>query len=496
LRFDQLTGVLAVLAGGGDPARTVSGLAYDSRRVGPGFVFVAVRGFTTDGHLFLRDAVNRGAAGVVVEDPLPVPPGTTWVQVADTRLALARLAAHFYGHPDRAFPVVGVTGTNGKTTTTHLVRSIYRAAGLKTGLSGTVHNLVGDQVLPGERTTPESLDLYRLLAGMREAGVQAVVLEVSSHALALSRVEGVEFDAAVFTNLTQDHLDFHRDMDAYLAAKAGLFRSLGATNYKATDKFAVINADDPSGNYLARECRVRVLRYGLREECDVWASDVTVSPEGTSLTVHGSFGTLPLRLRLTGMFNVYNALAACTVGIGAGLDPGVVRAGLESQGGVSGRFELVDEGQDFTVLVDYAHTPDGLENVLKTAREFTRGRLVAVFGCGGDRDRQKRPLMGAIGAGLADFTVLTSDNPRSEDPLQILREVEAGAKAGGGSFTVEPDRREAIRLALAGARAGDTVVIAGKGHEDYQLVGALKLPFDDRVVARAILAELAEKGRT
>jgi UDP-N-acetylmuramoyl-L-alanyl-D-glutamate--2,6-diaminopimelate ligase len=483
-----------VLAGGGDPARVVGGLAYDSRRVGPGSVFVAIRGFTTDGHLFLRDAVDRGAAAVVVEDPDLVPAGVPWVRVADTRLALARLSALFYGHPDRAFPVVGVTGTNGKTTTTHLLRSIYRAAGFETGLCGTVHNMVGDAVLPVEHTTPESLDLYRLLADMREAGVRAAVLEVSSHALSLSRVAGVEFDAAVFTNLTQDHLDFHRDMDAYLAAKGLLFRSLGATNHKGTKKFAVINADDAYGEALARECRVEVLRYGTRGDYDVWASDVALSPRGTSFTARGPFGALPLSLRLTGMFNVYNALAAITFGTGAGFPPAVLREGLESLAGVSGRFEPVDQGQDFTVLVDYAHTPDGLENVLKTARAFTRGRLVAVFGCGGDRDRGKRPLMGEIGARLADFSVLTSDNPRSEDPLLILREVEAGAARGGGSYTVEPDRRQAIRLALSGARTGDTVVIAGKGHEDYQLVGAGRIPFDDRTVARTILRELLQRG--
>ncbi|HUW66088.1 MAG TPA: UDP-N-acetylmuramoyl-L-alanyl-D-glutamate--2,6-diaminopimelate ligase [Spirochaetia bacterium] len=494
MRFDQLTGSLTVLAVGGDHGRAVSGLAYDSRCVEPGFLFVAVRGFATDGHLYLADAVARGASAVVVEDPGGVPPGVAWVQVPDTRLALALLSALFYGHPDRGMAVVGVTGTNGKTTTTHLIRSIYRAAGLTTGLCGTVQNLIGDIELPVEHTTPESLDLYRLLAGMRETGVQAAVLEVSSHALALHRVEGVEFDVAVFTNLTQDHLDFHQDMDDYLAAKAGLFRCLGATKHKATAKFAVVNADDPHEAAVVRECRAPVLRYGVRERCDVWASDIVVTPKGTSFTAHGPFGEMPLRLPLTGLFNVYNALAACAVGAGGGLSSVVLQEGLETLAGVSGRFELVDQGQDFAVLVDYAHTPDGLDNVLRTARSFTRGRLWVVFGCGGDRDRGKRPLMGGIATRLADVAVLTSDNPRSEDPLQILREVEAGAAAGGGSYFVEPDRREAILLALTGARSGDTVVIAGKGHEDYQLVGRMRLPFDDREVARIILEELVQRG--
>ena len=488
MRFDQLTGGLSVLAGGGDHGRAVTGLAYDSRRVEPGFVFVAIRGYNTDGHLFLNEAAARGAPAVVVEDRRAVPPGTAWVQVPDTRRALALLAAAWFGHPDRSLKVVGVTGTNGKTTTSHLIRWLYRTAGFATGLCGTVQNLVGDTPWPVERTTPESLDLYGLLAAMRDNQVRTAVLEVSSHALVLSRVAGIEFDVAVFTNLTQDHLDFHGDMDGYLAAKARLFHSLGETDYKGGAKFAVVNADDPYGEALARRSRVPVMRYGVRNPADVWASGLEGGPAGTSLTVHGPFGALPVRLPLPGLFNVYNALAACAVGAGEGLPPEILRRALEEFTGVPGRFEPVDRGQDFTVLVDYAHTPDGLENVLRTARSFTRGRLWVVFGCGGDRDRGKRPLMGEIASRLADVSVLTSDNPRSEDPLAILREVAAGA--AGGKHVVEPDRAAAIRLALTGAQSGDTVVIAGKGHEDYQIVGNRRLPFDDRIQARMILDEL------
>lgn len=487
MQFCQLTRSVDILAFGGDQSRSITGLTYDSRCVEPGFVFVAIRGLATDGHLWINQAVARGAGAVVVEDGHVVPSGVAWAQVADTRVALARLAAAYYGYPDRDLAVVGVTGTNGKTTTTHLIRSIYQSAGLRTGLCGTVQNLINDTVLPASRTTPESVDLYRMLADMRDAGVQASVLEVSSHALSLHRVDGVEFDGAVFTNLTQDHLDFHRDMDAYLSAKAELFRSLGATSYKGRAKFAVVNADDPYGEAVARECRVSVLRYGVRHKCDVWASDIEVGPKGTKFTVHGPSGDFLLTMRLTGLFNVYNALAACAAAFGAGLAPEVVRAGLEGVSGVRGRFELVDQGQDFTVVVDYAHTPDGLENVLRTARSITSGRLWVVFGCGGDRDRGKRPLMGELATRLADVAVLTSDNPRSEDPSRILREVEAGAVSGGGTYSVEPDRREAINVALSGARPGDTVVIAGKGHEDYQLVGTSRLPFDDREVASTLL---------
>ena len=488
MRFAELAGVVDVIARDGDGGRLVTGLAYDSRRVEPGFVFVAIRGYNTDGHLFLNEAVARGAPAVVVEDPRAVPPGTSWVQVPDSRRALARLAGFWYHHPDRTMKMVGITGTNGKTTTAYLIRWLYRTAGLTTGLCGTVQNLVGDTPYPVERTTPESLDLHRLLAGMRDHGVQAAVLEVSSHALALSRVAGIEFDVAVFTNLTQDHLDFHRDMDAYLAAKARLFHCLGETTHKNTAKFAVINADDPHGEALARLSRVRVWRYGLHHPADVWASDLEPGPAGTSFTVHGPFGALPVRFALPGLFNVYNALAACAVGAGEGLPPEVLGRALEEFGGVPGRFEAVNRGQNFAVFVDYAHTPDGLENVLRTARSFTRGRLWVVFGCGGDRDRGKRPLMGEIAARLADVSVLTSDNPRSEDPLAILREVAAGA--AGGNYVIEPDRAAAIRLALTGAQSGDTVLIAGKGHEDYQIVGDRRLPFDDRVQARIILDEL------
>jgi len=482
LRFDEIASVLEVLEAGGDLSIEVTGLAYDSRQVVPGCAFVAVPGHATDGHLFVPQALERGAVALIVERVAPewaarVP----WVRVADARGALAAAAARFYGYPARRLDLTGVTGTNGKTTTTHLIRAVYRQAGLTTGLIGTIHTLIGDTVLPAERTTPESLDLQRLWRRMADTGVTHVVLEVSSHALRLGRVDPADFAAAVFTNLTQDHLDFHRDMEDYFAAKALLFTGLPAGGA------AVINADDPWGRRLAGMCPDRAVTYGV-EGGTVRAEGVTAGTRGVSFTVTGPWGTFPLNLRLSGLFNVYNALAAATLGLVRGIPADAVRAGLEAVPGVPGRFERVDGGQDFTVIVDYAHTPDGLKNVLRAARRITEGRVISVFGCGGDRDRGKRPLMGRISGELADFTVITSDNPRTEDPMAIIAAVEAGTRAVTGRYTVIPDRREAIRAALEMARPGDLVLIAGKGHEDYQIIGRTKYPFDDRLAVREVLA--------
>ncbi len=474
--------------------RQVRGIAYDSRQAGPGFLFVAIKGFRTDGHLYVRDAVERGAAAVVLQEDVPVPEGVSKVLVEDSRRFLALLSARFYGYPARKMKVVGVTGTNGKTTTTNLISAVYREHGVKTGLIGTIYNRIGDRVLPVERTTPESADLQRLLAEMAGEAVQVVVMEVSSHALALHRVEECEFDTAVFTNITQDHLDFHAGMEEYLAAKSKLFAGLGRGARKPGPKRAVVNADDPAAPRIMETSTAPVITYGLHNPAHVTARNVRVTARGVSFTALLPGGSaVDLNLKLTGKFNVYNALAAVAAGFADNISPEAIKRGLEGVPGVPGRFELVDRGQDFAVIVDYAHTPDGLENVLATAREITGGRLITVFGCGGDRDRAKRPLMGKIAARLSDLAVVTSDNPRSEKPLAIIEDILAGVRAvEGASYTVIPDRREAIREAVRRAGAGDVVVIAGKGHEDYQIVGERRLPFDDREEAAAAL-ELLKK---
>ncbi|MBF7083248.1 UDP-N-acetylmuramoyl-L-alanyl-D-glutamate--2,6-diaminopimelate ligase [Desulfallas sp. Bu1-1] len=467
----------------------VLGIAYDSRQVEPGFLFVAIKGFKTDGHLYVRDAVERGAVAVALQQDVPVPEGVSRVLAEDTRRLLPLLSARFYDYPARKMKLVGVTGTNGKTTTTNLVEAVYREHGFKTGLVGTIHNRIGDRVLPVERTTPESTDLQRLLAGMAGEKVQVVTMEVSSHALVLHRVDECEFDTAIFTNITQDHLDFHGDMEEYLRAKSLLFAGLGRDAHKPGAKHVVVNIDDRAAQAIIEACRVPVITYGVERPAGVTARDVRVTAGGVSFTAVVRDGeSIDLRLRLTGKFNVYNALAAVAAGVADGIPLPVIKRALEGVPGVPGRFELVDRGQDFAVVVDYAHTPDGLENVLVTAREITSGRLITVFGCGGDRDRTKRPVMGELAARMSDLAVVTSDNPRTEDPMGIIEDILRGVqKVAGANYLVVPDRREAIRRAIQSAKTGDVVLIAGKGHEDYQIIGTRKYHFDDREEAEAAL---------
>jgi UDP-N-acetylmuramoyl-L-alanyl-D-glutamate--2,6-diaminopimelate ligase len=488
----ELLEAVEVRAAAGDPAMLIKGIAYDSRQVKPGFLFVAIEGFKTDGHEYIDDAIKNGAAAVVIQQKVSVPAGIAWVHVHNTRNALAHIAARFYYYPSAKMKMIGITGTNGKTTTSYLVAAVLSASGLKTGLIGTIHNRIGDRILPVKNTTPESLDLQRLLSEMVAEGVNACIMEVSSHALALHRVDGCDIDVAVFTNLTQDHLDFHEDMKEYMETKLKLFSSPAGCGTKRGNKYAVINADDDKAADIVKSSSRNVYTYGVNRPADVWAEDIVVKAGGVSLTVQGKWGRCPLNLKITGLFNVYNALAAFTTTAAMGVPVEVIKNSLEAVKGVSGRFELVDSGQDFTVIVDYAHTPDGLENVLKTARQITGARLITVFGCGGDRDRKKRPLMGRIAADYSDFAVITSDNPRTEDPLQIIAEVEEGVKlaAGKDRYIVVPDRRKAIRQAIGMAKREDVVVIAGKGHEDYQLIGTQKFPFNDRLEALAALEEL------
>ena len=492
LYLRELLEAVEIRTASGDPSVLIKGIAYDSRQVGPGFLFVAIEGFNTDGHEYINEAIKRGAAAVVIQRDIDIPEGTAWVRVHNTRHALALISARFYYNPSTKMKMIGITGTNGKTTTTNLVAAVLSASGKKIGLIGTIHNRIGDRIIPVKHTTPESLDLQRLLSEMLAEGVNVCVMEVSSHALALNRVDGCEFDVAVFTNLTQDHLDFHASMEDYLETKLKLFSAPASGGSKSGEKYTVINADDSKAPDIAKAAGGNVYTYGINSPADVWAEDIMVKAGGVDFTVRGKWGSCSLQLKITGMFNVYNALAAFTTTAALGVPAEVIKKALEGVEGVPGRFELVNCGQDFTVIVDYAHTPDGLENVLKTARQLTRGRLITVFGCGGDRDRQKRPLMGRIAATYSDYTIITSDNPRTEDPLLIIEEIMAGLKlaAEEDGYNIEPDRRKAIRMAVGMANKDDVVVIAGKGHEDYQVIGTRKHPFDDRLEAMAALEEL------
>ncbi len=480
----------------GDPGIDIRGLAYHTRDVADGTLFFCVPGLRHDGHAFAAAAVEAGAAALVCERDTGQ--AVTRIVVPSVRRAMALMASGWYGDPSRELRVVGVTGTNGKTTTAHLVAGLFAAAGRRSGLLGTVVNRIGGVEHAVKLTTAESLDLQRMFAEMVAAGDEACAFEVSSHALAQDRAAGIDFDAVIFSNLTRDHLDYHKDLEDYFGAKRRLFLPDEARNGHAV---AVVNVGDDFGARLARECAPH---YGG----DLWtcavdeegASGAAVVARDLELHADGSAFTLVcprlalderVTLRLAARFNVENALAAATAGLALGLPPEAVVHGLSVGEGVPGRFQAVRAGQPFSVVVDYSHTPDSLENALRAARAVTAGRVLVVFGCGGDRDRGKRPLMGEIGARLADRAVITSDNPRSEEPLAIIGEVAAGVPQElAGRVVLEPDRRRAIRLTLAEARPGDTVIIAGKGHEQGQLIGDRKIPFDDRAVAEEELAAL------
>jgi UDP-N-acetylmuramoyl-L-alanyl-D-glutamate--2,6-diaminopimelate ligase len=466
--------LLTDVVGDQAPPVEVSGLAYASNAVEAGDLFFCVRGFTSDGHEFAPEAVSRGAAALVCERPLGL--GVPEVLVEDARTAMAEFAARFYGEPTRTLRVAGVTGTNGKTTTTFLIRSILEAAGRRCGLLGTVTSVVGGREEPVQRTTPEAIDLQRTFRRMLDAGDVACAMEVSSHALELRRTDGVEFACRLFTNLTQDHLDFHSDMEHYFLAKRRLFEGPGGP--------MIVNVDDEYGRRLAGEVDGAVT-YAIDTEADFRARDVEFDPRGSRFTLATPAGERAISTRLPGLFNVSNALAAAAAARALDVPLDTIAAALADAARVPGRFEPVDEGQPFGVLVDYAHTPDSLENVLRAAREITGGRLVVVFGAGGDRDRTKRPLMGRVAAALADRVIVTSDNPRSEVPESIVDQIMDGA---GPEAEREVDRRAAIARAIEAAGPGDVVVIAGKGHEQGQeFEGGRKEPFDDVTVAREAL---------
>ena len=477
--------------------REVQDLAYDSRKVKPGSLFVAVRGFHSDGHQFISEAVRKGATAIIAENSgsaesvgeVPV------IRVPDSRAALARMAAAFYDHPSKKLKLVGITGTKGKTTTSYLVKSIIEAAGKSTGLIGTIDYRVGDTIYPAPNTTPESLDIQRLLAEMVNAGCGYCVMEVSSHALALGRTDGCVFETAVFTNLKQDHLDFHQDMDSYYQAKLLLFTGL------EPHKMVVINSDDPVSQDIIRKTKSKAYTYGLSGSVDIHPqAEIGHAIGGLGFSVQTPQGVVSVKSPLVGKHNAYNILGAIGAGISLGFSPVDIARGLETMRAVPGRMETVDEGQAFGVIVDYAHTENSLASLLEAIRDMAQGRIITLFGCGGERDRTKRPKMGAAALHGSDIVIITTDNPRAEQPLDIIREIETGltgigekvaqpdaepiAASGKKPYYVIPDRQEAIAAAVRMARPNDVVVLAGKGHETYQIIGEQKIHFDDREVAR------------
>ncbi|HWQ88741.1 MAG TPA: UDP-N-acetylmuramoyl-L-alanyl-D-glutamate--2,6-diaminopimelate ligase [Desulfitobacteriaceae bacterium] len=477
-----LTGI-KVQASSGDLNVLIRGIEIDSRRVKAGDIFVCIPGLNADGHDFAAAAIAAGAAALIVEKFLPY--AVPQIQVASARQELGLLAAEVYNRPGDHLELVGVTGTNGKTTIIHLLEKIAVAAGKKVGLIGTLGASIAGRQIPGKRTTPEACEIQRLLAEMLEEKVSLVAMEVSSHALDYGRVQGCEFDSAIFTNLTQDHLDYHKTMEGYLRAKARLFKELKGSKQP---KIAVLNRDDPAFPALRTVSAAPVITYGIKNKADYQAIEVEINTKGSCYDVCFRGQRQEIYSHTPGVFNVYNTLAAFAWAVERGYDPQQIAQVLAEIRSIPGRFESIRLGQPFNVIVDYAHTPDGLENVLRTAKDFTTGRLLTVFGCGGDRDKSKRPLMGKVAAQWSDFLAVTSDNPRSEDPEQIIRDILAGVKEI--EHLALSDRREAISYVCRLAKPGDTVLIAGKGHETEQIIGDTIVPFDDREVACQALRRL------
>ncbi|MGN0785529.1 MAG: UDP-N-acetylmuramoyl-L-alanyl-D-glutamate--2,6-diaminopimelate ligase [Candidatus Aphodomorpha sp.] len=457
----------------------IQSIEYDSRKVAPGSMFCCIVGQLFDGHAFAESAVEKGAVALLVERELPL--DVPQVVVQSARKAMAEMAAAFYGYPQREMQMLGVTGTNGKTTTTYMVKAIAEQAGKKVGIIGTIRNMIGSESLHADRTTPESVDLFRLLRTMADARVDMVVMEVSSHALEQYRVHGIKFDVALFTNLTQDHLDYHKTFENYLQAKKILFQNA---------KKAVVNVDDPYADRIMAGLSIPILTFGVRDRADLAASNIDITTQGVQFDLHTPSGDVRMNLPIPGLFSVFNAMGAVGMAQAIGIQLPQIKRGLESMTSVSGRLESVATGLPFSVFVDYAHTPDALENVLKTVREFAHKRVICVFGCGGDRDRAKRPIMGEIAGRYAELAVVTSDNPRTEDPMAIIETIEEGVKRSGAKYTVIENRRSAIAYALSVAEPDDIILIAGKGHENYQEINGTRYHFDDKEIVTELLREL------
>jgi UDP-N-acetylmuramoyl-L-alanyl-D-glutamate--2,6-diaminopimelate ligase len=509
----------------GETLKEIRGIAYHSKQIEKGFLFAAIRGMEADGHRFIEEAVGRGAEAVVLEEEVKIPNGgvglalpkkgaasgvpthVTMILVPNSRQALAKISTNFYGDPSSRMKLIGITGTNGKTTTTYLLESIFKKAGYPVGVIGTINYRFGQKTTPAPNTTPESLDLQKILWEMWREGTSHVIMEVSSHGLDLDRVYGCQFDGVVFTNFTSEHLDYHKTLEQYFESKKKLFSDYLVRSQKKK-RFAVTNHDDPRGEEIIKGINLPIIRYGIGPSCDVTAHRVASSFEGLFCQIKTSKGDFSVHSKLIGNFNLYNILAAVSVGMGMEVPLETIKEGVEGLEGVSGRFEKVENQRGIHVIVDYAHTHDALERALLGLRNILQsrpqdnGKMITVFGCGGDRDRTKRPLMGQVAGKYSDLAILTSDNPRTEDPLSILKEVEKGLRSlpmkewGQSEITLWRsnkgylkvlDRREAIRLAIRLAQPSDTVLIAGKGHEDYQIIGKKKFPFDDRIEAKKAL---------
>ncbi len=460
------------------PDIEIGKIAYDSRKVEKGDIFVCIKGYQTDGHKYVDSAIKNGAAAIVacdeIEADVPV------LYTPDTRLALALMAKAYFNNPLKNIGLIGITGTNGKTTVTYLIKAILESQGKKVGLIGTNQNMIGEKVLPTERTTPESYELYQIFSDMAAEGADYVVMEVSSHALDLQRVAGCEFLTAVFTNLTQDHLDFHGDMESYFAAKCKLFSMC---------KNAVINVDDKYGARIADMCKAETVTYAIDNDADVRAHDIAISAKGVIYGADCENGKYDIKLSIPGKFSVYNSLAAICTAKSIGIDIQTSANALKTASGVKGRAEIVPTDTDYTVIIDYAHTPDGLENIISTVNEFKTARVITLFGCGGDRDRTKRPIMGKTAGMLSDFVVVTSDNPRTENPSAIIDDIMPGVLESGCEYVRIENRSEAIKYAMEHANSGDIIVLAGKGHETYQILNEGTIHFDEREVVYEVLGK-------
>ena len=460
----------------------ISSISMDSRKAMDRGLFFCVPGARFDGHVYAKQALGNGAVALVVTHFLDL--DAPQALVGNVRRAMSLMAAEFFGHPDREMKLLGVTGTKGKTTTSYLVKAIMEEAGYTVGLIGTTGNMIGKTYMKSEFTTPEPIDFFRTLREMRDAGVNAVSMEVSAHAIAMDRLAGVHFDVGCYTNLSQDHLDLFGTMEKYFECKKSFFRPEWIAN-------AAVNVDDETSKRILQDIAVPCLTFGICNNADLFARDIEITENGVSFRMTMPGGReIPVKLRLTGMFNVYNALAAASVGLIMGVEPETITAALGRVKSVPGRAEVLDTHTPYKVILDYSHSPDALENILSAVRQFARGRVISLFGCGGDRDHLKRPIMGEISGRMADYSILTSDNPRTENPMDILAAIEEGIRPTGGQYVVIENRREAIRHALQIGREGDIIVLAGKGHETYQEIMGIKRPFDEKVVVAELLEEM------
>lgn len=464
----------------------ISKIESDSRKVTKGDMFIAIKGFTVDGHDYIYEAIQNGASCVVLEKDIGIRNNSvTVIKVHDTLDALARFSSTFYGEPSKKLRLIGVTGTNGKTSITYLIKRIFEEDGRRTAVIGTLGSVIDNELIKNSNTTPESLTIQRYLRKIVDSNIDYCAMEVSSHALDLKRVEYVDFDIGIFTNLTEDHLDYHLNMENYYRSKLKLFNM--------TKKYNIINIDDAYGSRLLEdiENNVPIITYGTSTNCNVYATDIVCHTKGVDFTLNTTKGSIPIKMKLLGKFNVYNALAAISCGIVSGIDLITIKRGIESVSGIKGRFETVPiEDRDFSVIIDYAHTPDGLEKVLSTIKQFAEGRIVVVFGAGGNRDRKKRSIMGEVVAKYADLCIVTSDNPRFEDPELIIQDVLVGVKRGNAEYVAITDRREAIKYALENAKPKDIILLAGKGHETYTIIRDKVIPFDERKIVLEILENM------